>query len=261
MQISSKEVLFLIGLTTIIFLIAPLFLIVYVNLYNRRKKKHAEEKESLKQAFDTELLKTQMEVQEQTLKTIGYDLHDNIGQLLGLTVMTLGSINVQDTEKAGEKVAAAEALAKRAVKELRALSRLLHGEELLSRGLVDAIAFELEYLERSDLFRISYTHPDTPLPPVADKATITFRLFQEILNNIVRHAQANEIVINLAFAGNVLTLSIQDNGNGFDVAEIMKQHKGMGLQNIQKRAGMIGGHTQIQSAPGAGTTIKITIPY
>lgn len=261
MQISPKEVLFLIGLTTLIFLIAPLFLIVYVNLYNRRKKKHAEEKESLKQAFHTELLKTQMEVQEQTLKTIGYDLHDNIGQLLGLTVMTLGSINIQDTEKAGEKVAAAESLAKRAVKELRALSRLLHGEELLSRGLVDAIAFELEYLERSDLFRITYTHPDIPLPPLADKATITFRLFQEILNNIVRHAQANEIVINLAFAGNVLTLSIQDNGNGFDVAEIMKQHKGMGLQNIQKRAGMIGGQTNIQSAPGAGTTIKITIPY
>jgi len=261
MQISSKEILFFIGTTTVIFLIAPLFLIVYVNLYNRRKKKHAEEKESLKQAFDTELLKTQMEVQEQTLKTIGYDLHDNIGQLLGLTVMTLGSINIQDTEKAGEKVAAAEALAKRAVKELRALSRLLHGEELLSRGLVAAIAFELEYLERSDLFKISYTHPDTPLPPLADKVTIVFRLFQEILNNIVRHAQANEIVINLAIAGNVLTLSIQDNGAGFDVADIMKQHKGMGLQNIQKRAGMIGGQAQIQSAPGAGTTIKITIPY
>lgn len=261
MQISSKELLFFIGTTTVIFLIAPLFLIVYVNLYNRRKKKHAEEKESLKQAFDTELLKTQMEVQEQTLKTIGYDLHDNIGQLLGLTVMTLGSINIRDTEKAGEKVAAAEALAKRAVKELRALSRLLHGEELLHRGLVDAIAFELEYLERSDLFKISYTHPDTPLPPLADKVTIVFRLFQEILNNIVRHAQANEIVINLATAGNVLTLSIQDNGSGFDVTDIMKQHRGMGLQNIQKRAGMIGGQAQIQSAPGAGTTIKITIPY
>lgn len=261
MQISPKEVLFLIGLTTVIFLIAPLFLIVYVNLYNRRKKKHAEEKESLKQAFNTELLKTQMEVQEQTLKTIGYDLHDNIGQLLGLTVMTLGSINIKDTEKAGEKVAAAEALAKRAVKELRALSRLLHGEELLNRGLVNAIAFELEYLERSDLFKITYIHPDTPLPPIADKATIAFRLFQEILNNIVRHAQANEIVINLAFAGNVLTLSIQDNGAGFDVAEIMKLHKGMGLQNIHKRAAMIGGQAQILSTPGTGTTIKITIPY
>lgn len=261
MQISPKEVFFLISLTTVIFLIAPLFLIVYVNLYNRKKKKHAEEKEMLQQAFDNELLRTQMEVQEQTLKTIGYDLHDNIGQLLGLTVMTLGSVNMQDTEKAGEKVAAAEALAKRAVKELRALSRLLHGEELLSRGLADAIAFELEYLERSDLFRITYTHPDTPLPQRADKATIAFRLFQEILNNIVRHAQANEIVINLAFVSNVLTLSIQDNGTGFDVAEIMKQHKGMGLQNIQKRAGMVGGQAQIQSSPGAGTTIKITIPY
>jgi signal transduction histidine kinase len=126
---------------------------------------------------------------------------------------------------------------------------------------VAAIAFELEWLEKSGLFKIGYTHTDTPIPERPDISTIVFRLFQEILNNIVRHAQANEIVITLAFASNVLTLSITDNGTGFDVAEIMKQHKGMGLTNMQKRAAMIKGNTYIQSVPGTGTTVKITVPY
>lgn len=261
MQISSKEVFFLISLITVIFLIAPLFLIVYVNLYNRRKKKHDEETESLKRSFENELLKSQMEVQEQTLKTVAYDLHDNIGQLLGLTIITLSSINMNDPAKAMEKIAAAEDLAKRSVKEIRALSRLLDGEELISRGLIGAIAFELDWMEKSQLYKISYHSSLNTLPPKADKETIIFRLFQETLHNIIRHAKALEIIINLEFINDTLTLSIADDGIGFDFTEIKKRHKGMGLENVQKRVAMIGGTVSFDTAPGTGTRITITIPY
>ncbi len=261
MQISSKEVYILISLITIIFLTAPLFLIVYINTYNRRKKRHQEEVELLKQAFEHELLKSQMEVQEQTLKTIAYDLHDNIGQLLGLTILTLSSINMDEKERAAEKIAAAEDLTKKSAREIRALARLLHGEELVSRGLITAIAFELEWLEKGGFFQVTYHRNIETLHSHPDKETILFRLFQETLNNIIRHAQAKEILINLALENDLLSLSIADNGIGFDVAETMKMHKGLGLQNIQKRAGMIGGHAVIDSVPGAGTKITFTIPY
>ncbi|NQX41418.1 Signal transduction histidine kinase [Pedobacter steynii] len=261
MQISSKEVFFLISLITIIFLIAPLFMIAYVSLYNRRKKKHNEETESLKKAFENELLRSQMEVQEQTLKTVASDLHDNIGQLLGLTIITLSSININDPAKAKEKIAAAEDLAKRSVKELRALSRLLDGEELISRGLIGAIAFELDWLEKSQLFKIRYHSSVKTLPAKAGKETIIFRLFQETLHNIIRHAKALEIIINLEFINDLLILSIADDGIGFNFTEIKKLHKGMGLQNIQKRVAMIGGTVSFDTAPGTGTKTTITIPY
>jgi signal transduction histidine kinase len=261
MQVSPKEVYFLISITTVIFLIAPLFLILYVNLYNRRKKKHAEERIQMQRAFENELLKSQMEVQEQTLKTIAYDLHDNIGQLLGLTIITLSSINLADPVKAAGRITEAETLAKRAVKEVRALSKLLQGEELLSRGLLAAIIFEIEWLERSEIFKITYNSNISEIFPKPDKETIIFRLFQEVLNNIIRHAQASEILIDITFTENILNVSVTDNGIGFNLSEIMKQQKGMGLQNIQTRIYMIGGNAIINTTPGTGTAIKFIIPY
>jgi len=258
MQISSKEILVLISIITVIFLTIPLFLIAYIRLYNERKNKHAEEKRNLKSAFENELLKSQIEVQEQTLKTIAYDLHDNIGQILGLTVITLSSIDLENREKAAEKISTAEELTKRSIKAIRSISRLLHGEELLSRGLTGAIAFELEWLEKSDLFTITYLNNAKDLKAQPEKETIIFRLFQEILNNILKHAQATQIAISLELSNNVLTLSLEDNGIGF---EVNQQYEGMGLQNIQKRAAMINGNALFSSKPGSGTKIVITIPY
>ncbi|SDL71043.1 Signal transduction histidine kinase [Pedobacter antarcticus] len=260
MQISSKEIVYLISIITVIFLIAPIFIIIYVSLYNRRKKNHIEETIALKKTFDNELLKAQIEVKEQTLQTLAVDLHDNIGQLLGLTIATLSSINLNDQEKAATKINSAEQLAKRSVKEIRALSRLLHGEELLSRGLIAAITFELEWVQKSELFKITFDteSPEINLPP--DKLIIVFRLFQETLNNILKHAQATSIFVTVKSEMSTLTLVIKDNGIGFNIAEIASAHKGIGLSNMTRRANMIGGSAFIDSSPALGTTITFTIP-
>src|ERR1700712_2438107 len=89
---------------TLIFLIAPTFIVMFVIIYNQRKKRHIEEKELMKFTFEAELVKTQLEVQEQTMQTIGADLHDNIGQLLSLTSLTLNSIEVENQDKARQKI-------------------------------------------------------------------------------------------------------------------------------------------------------------
>ncbi|MES2063733.1 MAG: ATP-binding protein [Bacteroidota bacterium] len=261
MQISSKEVISLIGLTSIIFLIAPMFLIVYVLSYNRKKKKHHEETVLMQKNYETELLKTQMEVQEQTLKTVAYDLHDNIGQLLSLTTITLSSINLNDSENTAGKIALIEDLTLRSIKEVKALSRLLHGEEIVSRGLKAAIEFELEWLKRSDKFLINFNHNVAAYNIDSAKETILFRLFQEIINNIIQHAKATEIIINLETTTDSLKLTISDNGIGFNVDEILNRKAGMGLHNIMKRSAMINGTASIISAPLKGATITINVPY
>jgi signal transduction histidine kinase len=261
MQISSKEIISLIGLTSIIFLIAPLFLILYVLSYNRRKKKHQEETVMMQRNFENELLKTQVEVQEQTLKTVAYDLHDNIGQLLSLTTITLSSINLGDNENTAGKIALIEDLTMRSIKEVKALSRLLHGEEIVSRGLKAAIAFELEWLKRSDKFKITFDHHITAYDIDSAKETILFRLFQETINNIIQHARATEININLQTTSASLKLTISDNGQGFNVDEILHRKAGMGLHNIINRSAMINGTASIISAPLKGSTITIDVPY
>jgi signal transduction histidine kinase len=262
MPISPKEIVSLIGLTSIVFLIAPIFLIRYVLLYNRKKKKHEEEKSIMVKTLETELLRTQMEVQEQTLKTIAYDLHDNIGQLLSLTTITLSSINLDDRAKSAEKIALIEDLTARSTKEVKALSRMLHSEELLSRGLFSAIEFELDWMKRSDRFTISFKKPAfESFTDDAGKETIMFRLFQEIINNIIQHSKATEIFVNLDQVDGALKLSIRDNGVGFDVDATLKRKTGMGLYNIKKRAAIINGTASIDSTRGAGSVIAITVPY
>jgi len=262
MQVSPKNIIFLIELASLIFLIAPVFLISYIVLYNSRKRKHAEEKERIKQALEKELLKTQMEVQEQTLQNIAYNLHDNIGQLLSLTAVTLGSINIDDRDRLPDKIAAAESLTRRSIKEVRQLSRVLQGQELLKKGLASAVEFELEWVKISGRYKIDFINSNyIPLEGQHEKEMMMFRLFQEILNNILRHANATEITIQLTQKENLLSLSIQDNGQGFDVDEMLKKQKGMGLHNIQKRASMIEGNALFNSAPGKGTVITIVIPY
>src|ERR1700744_5516422 len=137
----------LILIAKLIFLLAPVFLILYILVINRRKKRDLEEKVQMKLAFDNEIVKTQLEVQEQTMQNIGADLHDNIGQLLSLSSLTLNSIQVDDQEKSGQKIQAAIDLTGRSIKEMRLLGKLLQGDQLIVLGLPEAIRHEINWLE------------------------------------------------------------------------------------------------------------------
>ncbi|RZL10034.1 MAG: hypothetical protein EOO89_21310, partial [Pedobacter sp.] len=103
----NAEVKQLVIKATLIFIIAPIAIIIYILVYNKRKRKHKEEKEQMKLAFNYELVAAQHEIKEQTMQTIGADLHDNIGQILSLTALTLKSIEPGEPEKILPKVDAA----------------------------------------------------------------------------------------------------------------------------------------------------------
>jgi signal transduction histidine kinase len=252
----------LIPVITLIFLIAPAFVLLYVFVQNRRKRKYIEEKAQMKLIFDTELVKSQMEIREQTMQTIGADLHDNIGQLLSLTSLTLNSVELGNADKARQKIDAALDLTSRSIKEMRLLGKLLQGEQLIGLGLAEAIRHEINWMEKAGQYEIEYiTAGDKMSNNNPDKDLILFRITQEILNNIIKHSLATRIIIKLEYQETSLQLQIVDNGNGFDIDEIPADQKGMGLQNIQKRAGIIGGEVIIRSQAGEGTSIDIFIPY
>lgn len=247
---------------TLIFLIAPAFLLAYIFVYNRRKKRHIEEKEQMELNFEAEIVKTQLEIQEQTIQTIGADLHDNIGQLLSLTALTLGSIELNDPAKIQEKIDAAIDLTGRSIKEMRLLGKLLQGEQLISLGLADAIRHEVKWIERSGQFAVHCViEEEMPAETNPDKDLIIFRILQETLNNIIKHAHATAINIKLSYAAPQLILYIDDNGSGFDPDKELATNAGMGLHNMRKRAEIVGGRVVITSAGGEGTGITIFIPY
>lgn len=245
----------LIALITIVFLIMPIFMLAYFFIYTKKKKNHLEEKVKMKESFEQEILNTQQEVREQTMQTICADLHDNIGQLLSLTTLTLKSIT-----PASKKVETSIELLTKAISEMRQLGKLLQGDQLLTLGLAQAIQQEVDWLNRSESYLINFAYQsglsDLRNP---EKDLFCFRMTQEILNNIIKHAKAKHIAISLNTTTNRLVLSVSDDGIGFESDNDNQQ--GSGLANIRKRAAIVGGTALINSALGKGTRITINIPY
>lgn len=245
-----------------VFLILASFIIYFVLLYRRRQQKTIIEKKEIKLHYEAELLKTHIEVQEQTMQTIAADLHDNIGQLLSLTALTLNSINLKEPQKLEKKITESIELVNDSIKELRGLAKLMHGELIIQTGLGNAIKQELDRLKKignyklkvkNDLINANVFSPNKDL--------VILRLLQEIINNIIKHAKAGEIEVKTYLKEEKVYLMIKDNGVGFDMEEIRTKNLGMGLNSMFKRVNLINGKISIDSTAPIGTSISIEIPY
>ena len=250
----TKDPIILIIFSTFLSLIGG-FLIAIVLKYQKNKL-------LLQQKFESELIQTQFEVQEQTRKNLASELHDNIGQLLSLTNVTLASINFQYPEKAEQKITDTQHLVTRSIKELRQLSKLIHGEHFIQQGLTTSIEQEINWLQRNGLYTV-HSHLDLSTAPAsnADKDLFVFRLLQESFNNILKHACADTIHVALHYDQGFLHLEISDNGIGFDAAAVNTTKQGLGLPNMQKRIQLLQGSMLVNATPQKGTHIIFQIPY
>ena len=216
----------------------------------------------MQQIFESEMLQTRIEVQDQTMQSIATELHDNVGQLLSLTTLTLNSVNINDAEKAKKKIDNSLSLVNKSIKELRELAKLLHGEQLVENGIGNAIDQEINWLNKTGAYELKTNNLLVEKQITSpNKDLIILRLLQEIINNIIKHAQATQIQIDAYLQNDTLHLKVTENGIGFNPDEIKAQKSGMGLNSIYKRIEMIDGKLALNSAPGEGTSIAIEIPY
>lgn len=216
----------------------------------------------MQQRFESEILQTRIEVQDQTMQSIATELHDNVGQLLSLTTLTLNSVNLNDAAKAKKKIENSLSLVNKSIKELRELAKLLHGEQLVENGLGHAIDQEINWLNKAGTYELHTNNKLLDSELVSpDKDLIILRLLQEIINNVIKHAHATHIHIDSYIQNNALHLKVVENGVGFNPEEIKAKKSGMGLDSIYKRIEMINGKLALNSAPGEGTSIAIEIPY
>ncbi|MDQ0968422.1 signal transduction histidine kinase [Flavobacterium sp. W4I14] len=262
MQSQTTQIAILVGISTLIFLLMPVFLIFYIKISIKYRKNHILEKAAMKQKFESEMLQTRVEVQDQTMQSIATELHDNVGQLLSLTTLTLNSVNLDDGEKAKKKIDNSLALVNKSIKELRELAKLLHGEQLVENGIGHAIDQEINWLNKAGAYELKVNNQLVDLQITSpDKDLIILRLLQEIINNIIKHARAKHIQIDSYLEKNALHLMVIENGVGFNLDEIKAKKAGMGLNSIYKRIEMINGKLILNSAPGEGTSISIEVPY
>ncbi len=196
--------------------------------------------------------------QEKERREIGKELHDNIGQQLTTTKLYLDLTRSMAYENADEMVSLAIKSISDVINEIRGISRSLVPQTLNDLGLIDSIYDLTETINRT-----------TALPVLLDdthfieektsenQKLMLFRIIQEGLNNIVKHAAATNVTITLNNVSSSLVLQIIDDGKGFDLS---KTRKTLGLTNIKNRAELFGGRVEILSALGDGCTLTITIP-
>jgi signal transduction histidine kinase len=232
-------------------------------LNQKSRQAQVQELHLMKERYEQELLKSQLEIQENVFGHLSQEIHDNIGQSLTFVALSLLTVPVDNNSEAHEYIEESRKALQKAITELRDLSRSLHTDRVTEIGLANSIEFELERLKRTNLYETSVNFVD--IRNLLDHQTeiILFRIVQEMLNNIVKHAKASRVEASLAHNNDIIVLEIKDNGIGFDMEALFAEqenHKGLGLRNIRKRATLIGGTFNINSVKNSGTAIKITIP-
>jgi len=262
MSFQNSDLFAIIIITSIIVLVIGIVMPFFIVIYFRKKRLHLEEKIKMNEQFESEVEKTSVTVREQTMQIIAADLHDNMGQLLSLTTITLNSINLAELRESEEKLALSLSLVTKSIAELRGLAKFFHGEQVIEISLGQAIERELDWIRKIDRYKLSVKNKILTLPiSSSTKDHIILQLFKEILHNIIKHAEAKKIEISISIAKQILHLTIKDNGVGFDYSEIIRQKNGIGLHSLQNRIEKLTGKIKIDSKPLEGTIITIEIPY
>ena len=257
MQASTNNINEILFTITCIFLLAAVFLLLYVWLYNKRKKKHIDEKITLQQEFQRQLQQSRIEVQESTYASLGKELHDNVGQLLGTAKILLGITESRMDVVPDTLVSANQSIVK-AIQEIRSLAKILSVEWLKQFSFNENLVSEVQRINTAGSIEIKLMNNEKYLPLNAEQQIILFRILQEALQNAMKHANATVIQIQLTLIENLLSLTIADNGKGFEKETI--QPSGTGLLNMQHRAQILGGTIAWQKNPERGIVVCIKLP-
>jgi len=261
-----EEKIMLITFIGVVILIAALISFISAILFLYQRKQHAflRQLEDAKDKYESGLLKSQLEVQEQTLRHISRDLHDNIGHYITLAKLHLNTIGWELGEKGAGKAEYAVDLLTKALDDLRDLSKSLSLELIHVDGLPKAIESQVNQLKKTAHYDIDFQIKGNYNYMEEQKEIILFRILQEAINNIIRHAQARTIKIMLDCTPEAVSLLVKDDGKGFITEPFIAgpnpyKNRG-GLSNMLARATLIKAGFSIESELGAGTLVRITLP-
>lgn len=245
---------------TIVFLILGAFIVMIVLVYRKRRNLHISEKLNLQSNYRQELLKAQLEIQEQTLTNIGREIHDNIGQVLSFVKLNLNPAG-GSLEQLQQKMNDSRDLVAKAINDLRDLSKSLNFQHFAHLGLIKAVEIEAERINKSKLLQLNIMIEGTPYELGEQCELVLFRIFQESVNNSLKHANARNFNINLQFKAESFTLTLADDGQGFNIERTLNSFEGSGLKNIENRAALIGAVATLKSSPANGCTIILQLDH
>jgi signal transduction histidine kinase len=213
-----------------------------------------------------QMLRQIVSAQEKERQRIARELHDGTGQVLtalGLGLAAASESVKSDPGMAGRQLVNLKILSNQALQEVHNVIADLRPSVLYDLGLTPALRGQLQDFESQTRVRAQLVLSGERRRLPLETETVVFRIVQEALTNVARHAAANCVVVNLDFGTDFVMLEIQDDGRGFNPDETLdpgvRRHRGWGLLGMKERVALVGGECQIDSQPGSGTTIRVRI--
>ena len=234
-------------------------IIIFIREYRIKKKAHATELATVDLLHKQELLKTQTEIQNETMKYIGREIHDNVGQQLTLSSLYLQQLIFEKkAPHISEKLNDINAIINQSLDDLRLLSKSLTNDSVANSSISELIENECKKLR--DLKNINITFEDKlNIEVISNQVkSIILRITQEFIQNSIKHSKCQSIEIAISNAKNKIMFSLKDNGKGFDISNM--NNEGSGINNMKKRTEMIYGSFQLESTIKNGTKLIIEIP-
>lgn len=195
---------------------------------------------------------------------IARELHDDFSQRLAAVVLDVAALETASHDRSDTGRQALEEVRRQLEglsDDVHTLAYRLHPSLLEDVGLEAAIQDHLQQVRKRSGLRISLLTHDIPLSLSLDRSTGLFRVLQESLQNILKHAAATDVTVKLIGSAQGIGLSVADNGRGFDVQDTAFPQRGLGLMSMQERLRQLNGFLRFQSQPGVGTRISAWIPF
>jgi len=250
MKLTDNQFIYVI--TSVLVVLMAATIIILFAVFQRRKNKLLQKQEENQKRFEREISETQIEIREETLRNISWELHDNIGQLL-----TLAKIQLQSASK--ENIADVKETISKSLQEIRSLSKLINPEVIKNIKLKKAIQLEIDRFNRLNFIRSTLKVKGKERDIDEKSNIIIFRILQEFFSNTIKHSKASTLCVELNFKEKSLEIKAKDNGIGFLTDKVL--NNGIGLQNIKNRAKLIGADVHFISAPKKGTTLTINYTF
>ena len=237
----------LIGVT-VLTVLGVVFLIILFTVFQRRKNKLLLEREENKKRYEKEIAETQIEIREETLRNISWELHDNIGQLLTLAKIQMQHASPENMEEISQTIT-------RSLTEIRALSKSINPDFINNIRLKEALVLEVERFNRLNYIESTLVITGEEKIINQKHGIIIFRMLQEFFSNTIKHSKGTKLDVYVSYNEDVIEIVAKDNGVGFEMNK--KNIKGIGLQNIKARAKLIKAVVKMKSKPQKGTSLII----
>jgi signal transduction histidine kinase len=263
MNPSDNEIKYLIfiGISAMLLLMISVLLVFYIS--QKKKWKYWQEMQQLKVHQQNQLIEAAVRSEEQERHRIAETLHDEVGAILSSSKLHLLAINTEHLDDKGKKLhEKGNELLDDAIKKVRGISHNLHSSILKEFGLNEAIIHFVNKITQGTLIKATTSLDEQYTTQNPENDISIYRMVQELINNIIKHAQATELVISSSYRNPQLELTVFHNGSGLSqqqFEELRYKKEGLGLKNIQNRVILLHGSIHFESSP-EGNNIKIKVP-